>query len=72
MLPTVSPQILDDFNNGKFEDPPPLVDIPYGDMKMDNVPPLDVPALDVAPVGEPVVGSIYHREQFTTKRKFAS
>jgi len=72
VLLTVSPQVLDDSNNCKFDDPQPLVDIPYGDAKMDDVPPLVVPALDAALVGEPVVVSIDQREQFTTKRKFAS
>jgi len=71
-LPIVSPQVLDDFSNVKSKDPPSLVDIPSYDVKMDDVPPLVVHAANVALVVEPVVVSIDHQEQFTTKRKFAS
>lgn len=62
MLPTVSPKVLDGFGDAQFEDPPPLVDIPSSDVKVDGVPPLVVHAPNGAPAIEHVVFSIDHRE----------
>jgi len=34
VLSTVSPEVLDYSDNDKVEDPPPKVDIPFGDTKV--------------------------------------
>jgi len=39
VLPTVSPEVFDDTSNVKVDDPPPLVNIPSGDTKVEGVPP---------------------------------
>jgi hypothetical protein len=58
VLPTVSPEVFDDTDNVKVNDPPPLVNIPSNDAKVVGVPPLVVPPPDAYTVVAPVVVSI--------------
>lgn len=72
MLLIISPENLDDTVNVKVEDPPPLVDIPSEDAKVKGAPPPGVPPADTHPIVGPIVVSIDHQENFTTKVKFAT
>jgi len=60
VLPIVSPEVINDSDNAKAEDPAPKVDIPSGDAKVDDAPHLVVPPTDTHPVDGPVVFSIDH------------
>ena len=70
MLPTISPEVLDNSGNAIAEDLQPLVDIPFGDAKVEDSPPLVVPPANAPQVVSPLLVHIDHQEQFTTKRKF--
>jgi len=47
VLPTVSPQILDDPDNAQTEVPPLLVDILFGDAKVEVVPHVEIYIVNV-------------------------
>jgi hypothetical protein len=72
VLPTVSSEVMDDTVNAKAEDPLPLVDIPSGDIKVEVALPFVATPTDARPTVEPIVVSIDHHEDFTTKRMFST
>jgi len=72
VLPTVSPEVMNDIVNAKADDPLPLVDIPSGDVKVEGTPPLVVTPTNAHPTVELVVVSIDHQEHFTTKIMFST
>jgi len=66
VLPTFSPNVLDDHDIAKVEVPPHLVENPSGNAKVE-VSPFEVSPPFVAPVF-----SIDHRAQFNSKRKLST
>lgn len=60
LLPTISLEVINDSRNAKVEDPPPQVDIPFSDAKVEDAPMLVVPLADAHPSVGPVVVSNDH------------
>lgn len=74
VFPTMIPEVSDDPDNANVEVHPPQLDIPFSDAKVEVASQVEIPFVNAnSEVPPPDINlSIYHREQFTTKRKFQS